>query len=155
MGQHIDGLARFLGSGDLLDQRQAVPADLAVDGDVFLGDLAGAGIRRLRARGRRQRPQGAHHLVVGNVTELLHVSEDSQHGPRAEFDDGRDSARQNAWQILSDTAARNVRHRRHAFCGDELLRYPPIAAVGLHELVADFAFDFVDVGFGLVLGDFE
>ena len=83
------------------------------------------------------------------------MSEDSQHGPRAEFDDGRDSARQNAWQILSDTAARNVRHRRHAFCGDELLRYPPIAAVGLHELVADFAFDLVDVSLRLVFGDFE
>ena len=42
MGQHVDALARLLPRGDRLDQAKAVPADALVDGDVFLGNFAGA-----------------------------------------------------------------------------------------------------------------
>ncbi len=44
MGQHVDALARLLGRRDLFHQRKAMFADTPVDGDVFLGNLGGAGI---------------------------------------------------------------------------------------------------------------
>jgi hypothetical protein len=42
MRQHIDPLAALLAPCDGFDQRQAVLADGLVDGDIFLGDFAGA-----------------------------------------------------------------------------------------------------------------
>ena len=50
MGQDIDGFARLLGRGDRFDQRQAVPADIPVDRDIFFGDFGGTLVGRLDAR---------------------------------------------------------------------------------------------------------
>ena len=92
---------------------------------------------------------------MGNVAEGLHVSKDGQHRPGAEFDHSRDPARQNARQVFGDTSTSDVRHGGNALSRKQLLDNRPIAAVGVHQFVADLALDLVDISLGLVLGDIE
>src|SRR5215467_5376797 len=99
--------------------------------------------------------EGAQHFVLRNVTERLQVSKDGQHGPRSELDHGSRPAGQNARKIFGDASAGDVRQRRNALGHQQFLDDCPIAAVCLHELVADLALDLVDVSFRLVFRYFE
>ena len=63
MGQDVDRLARPLALRRGLDQRQAMPADGGIDGDILLADLAGAAIGGRHAFARRQRQKRLAHAV--------------------------------------------------------------------------------------------
>src|SRR4029077_15425461 len=56
VGENVDRLARLLGRRDRLDQSKPVSADLAVDADILLGDLAGAFVGGPAACGRGPPP---------------------------------------------------------------------------------------------------
>src|SRR5690348_4129185 len=64
--------------------------------------------------------EGAQHLLLLDIAEVLEVLEDGQHRPAAEFDMRRDGAGQDAGQVLRDAAAGDVRHARHVVAGGEL-----------------------------------
>ena len=68
------------------------------------------------------------------------------HWPGSEVDDRGGAARQNAREVLSDSAACDMRHSRDAFGRHEFFDDGPIALVRPHQFVADFVLDFVDVG---------
>ena len=63
MGEHVDGGAERLSRGDGLDQGEAMVADGAIDGDVLLADLCGAGLGRGHALAARAVAHRRHDLV--------------------------------------------------------------------------------------------
>ena len=62
MGEHIDAGALFA-RRDLFDQFQAMAADTQVDGDILIGDFAGAAQRRRDALGARPVAHRRRHLI--------------------------------------------------------------------------------------------
>src|SRR6185369_3901025 len=90
-----------------------------------------------------------------DVAKLLHVFEDRQYWPRAHFDDGAHPFGQHTRKILSDASASDVSHCADAFGFHDATNDRPVALVLLHELVADLALHFVDVGVGVVSGDIK
>src|SRR5262245_42660955 len=124
-GGHDDGRENAK-TADLCGDSSAI-TDLALafydtpDAVVFLcGTVEHAfGFLELFGRNHHQHAdahvEGTHHVVVGNVAELLHVGEDRRYLPLAVFDDGGNSARQHARKIFSNSAPGDMCHRRHAF----------------------------------------
>src|SRR5437660_8617360 len=112
------------------------------DGVIFLTGAIEHGFRLLELLGGNDHQhadahvEGAHHVVMRNIAELLHVREDGRHGPGSKLDYRRNATRQNPWQVFGDASSGNVRHRRHTLRSDKLLRYTPIATMRLHQLVA-------------------
>jgi len=139
----------------------SIALDDPADGEGLFADALQYGLRFLEfCRGDDQQHaqahvEGAQHLVLRNVAQLLQVLEQGQHRPGAEFDDGCGSPRQHARQILSDAAAGNVGQRGNASRIDQLFQRRPVTLVGAHQLITDFILDLVDVGFRRVAGHFE
>ena len=48
--------------------------------------------------------EGAQHLLLRDVADLLHVLEDGRHGPGVDFDDGAGALGQRSRQVLGDAA---------------------------------------------------
>ena len=65
MGEDIHRLAWLLARGDLLDDREAMLADGAVEQHVFLGDGRGPAIGCFLSSGFRQAAQEAAHVIQG------------------------------------------------------------------------------------------
>ena len=99
--------------------------------------------------------EGAEHFFFSDIAERLEMFEDGQDWPSAKLDHGGSAFGQDARQVLGDAAAGNVREGRHAFTGNQLADDRPVAAVGPHELVADFVLDLADKSFRRIVGDFK
>ncbi len=99
--------------------------------------------------------EGAQHLVLLDVAEVLQVFEERRDGPTGEVDDGRGAAGQDARQVLRDAAAGDVRHAADDAGGSELPDDAEVAAVGTHEGGASLVLELVDVVVRVVMGDLE
>src|SRR5664280_3391612 len=77
----------------------------AADGVAFLAATLQYGLHLLKlVRGHDQdhadpHVEGAQHLVLGNVADLLQVFEDGRHRPGVDLDDRADALGQSAWQV--------------------------------------------------------
>jgi len=99
--------------------------------------------------------EGAEHLVLGYVAQMLQVLEEGWDGPAGEVDYGAHALRNDAGEIFCDAAAGDVGHAADDFCSGELFDDGEVAAVGAHEGGAGLILELVDVLLWAVLGDFE
>ena len=99
--------------------------------------------------------EGAQHLVLRDVAEVLQVLEEGRDGPSGEIDDGAHALGQDAGEVLGDAAAGDVGHAAHDCRRGELLDDGEVAAVGAHEGGAGLVLELVDVLLGAVFGDLE
>src|SRR5580698_1203150 len=99
--------------------------------------------------------ESAEHFFFSDIAERLEMFEDRQDRPRAELDHGGSAFGQHTREVLGNAAAGNVCQGGHAFASNQLANDRPIAAVGAHELVADFVLDLADESFRRILGDFK
>ena len=77
--------------------------------------------------------EGAEHLVLLDIAELLQVLEDGQNRPAAELDVGGGVFGQDARQVLGDSATGDVGHAAGVIAGGQLFDEAQVAAVSLHE----------------------
>ena len=160
MGQHVDRVrpascARAIAS----IRAEAMPADRLVDGDILLGDLAGA-----RIGGSRRAPTAASGRSAARISSSAHfrliavgrvaisvvvgaierrIGRIGAHRQRHAVGGGRADQRRAAHQHRADRVGRRVASRqpRH----DEFMRQPPLVdradrpAVGLEPDAADSA----------------
>ena len=99
--------------------------------------------------------EGAEHLVLGDVAEMLEVFEQRRGCPGGEVDDRAHAFGQDAGEVFRDTATGDVGHARGDFGGGKLLDDGKIAAVGAHKGRAGLVLELVDVVLGVIVGDFE
>ena len=134
---------------------------------VLDDDLKPEQVRAVRLACRLEHPRAApdhsqshvestEHLVARHAAELLQVLENRRHRPGIDLNHGRNTSGKHTRKIFGDAAARDMSHRRYAFAiRQQTLHRRPVAFVCLHQLVADFAFEFVDVGLGRVMANFK
>src|SRR3984957_12062283 len=119
----------------------------------------GLGFLEFRGRNYQQHAEahveGAQHFVLRHISECLQMLEDGLQGPGTEFDQGCGSAGKHAREIFGDAASGDVGQGRDALRVQHFFQRRPVTFVGAHQLVADFVFDFVDVGFRRITRDLE
>ena len=99
--------------------------------------------------------EGAEHLILFDIAELLEMLEERRDGPGGEVDGCAHAFGDDAREVLGDASAGDVGHTVDDFGPGELLDDGEVAAVGAHEGGTGLVLEFVDVLLGAIFRDFK
>src|SRR5947209_3480858 len=138
-----------------------VAANDAADQIAFLAGTLDDALHLLILPGRHHQHhanahvESAHHVILRDIADLLHVSKYRQRRPRAHLYHGSRPFRHHTGQIVSDAAPGDVGHGVNQFRIDQLAQDRPVALVRAHELVAGLVLDVGNVSIRRIFRHFK
>src|SRR5581483_1906136 len=131
------------------------------NGVIFLADTLQHRLGLLEFRGRHYQQhahshvEGAQHLFLRDISQLLQMFEDRKYGPGSQLDHRGRTARQHPWQVLGNPAAGDVGQGCHALPVNQFSQHRPVTLVGAHQFIPHLVLDLVHVGLGGITSYFE